>query len=159
MTQLMHEFWGRMDDVQAGMLGLKNSDRLVPMSPSVDGTAPGHIWFITAHGTDLAEATAHGPQPAKFVVADGGAGLYADVDGTLAQITDKTTLDDIWSVFAAAWFEDGKDDTDVCLLRFTPAKTEMSVTPTSGAKFLYEIAKGNMTAQKPDVGTSGIVTF
>ncbi|MEL6450977.1 MAG: pyridoxamine 5'-phosphate oxidase family protein [Pseudomonadota bacterium] len=159
MTDLKHAFWSRMDDVQAGMLGLKSGPRLIPMAPSVDDDVPDHIWFITAHGTDLAQATAQGAQPARFVVADGSAGLYADIDGTLAQVDDAQALDEVWSVFASAWFDEGKEDKDICLLRFSPASADVSVTPTSGAKVLFEIAKGNLTDDRPDMGTQGPITF
>ena len=159
MTDLTHDFWTRMDDVQAGMLGLKGNHPLIPMAPQVDDDVPGHVWFITAQDTDLAQATAAAPQPGRFVVADGGAGLYADVEGTLAQVENDAALDEVWNRIAAAWFEDGKQDGDVRLLRFTPATAALSVTPTSGAKFLYEIAKGNMSDDDPDLGSKGNVTF
>lgn len=159
MTDLKHEFWTRLDDVQAGMLALKGQGRLVPMSPQVDDDQPGHIWFITANGTDLAKGVAGGPQPARFVVADPKSGLYADVDGQLRQSNDSEALDDVWSFVADAWFEGGESDPDVCLLQFTPRSAEVSVTSGSGAKFLYEIAKSKLTGAKPDAGAQGHVTF
>ena len=96
MTDLRQEFWKRLDDVQAGMLGLDGQDRLVPMSPQVDDDVPGHVWFITAKGTDLAEGVASGPKDARFVVADAKSGLYADVAGQLRQSNDREALDEVW---------------------------------------------------------------
>ncbi|WP_430447853.1 pyridoxamine 5'-phosphate oxidase family protein [Rhodophyticola sp.] len=159
MSDLKHEFWSRMEDVRAGMLGVRGQGRLVAMSPQVDDDMPGHIWFITAKGTDLAKSVEAGAQPAQFVVADAKTGLYADVEGQLSRSTDREALDEVWSFVADAWFEGGQHDPDVCLLQFTPDSAEISVTPTSGVKFLYEIAKANLTDQKPDAGEQGTVTF
>ncbi|MGR3638176.1 pyridoxamine 5'-phosphate oxidase family protein [Alterinioella nitratireducens] len=158
MTDLRQEFWKRLDDVQAGMLGLDGQDRLVPMSPQVDDDVPGHVWFITAKGTDLAEGVASGPKDARFVVADAKSGLYADVAGQLRQSNDREALDEVWSFIAEAWFEGGETDPDVCLLQFTPRAGEVSLTD-GGAKFLYEIAKSTLTDAKPDAGAQGSVSF
>lgn len=158
MTDLVKEFWNRMDDVRAGMLGVKGHGRLIPMAPQVDDDVPGHIWFITAQGTELANAVATGPQAAQFVVTDDKAGLYADIDGMLTLSADDDALDEVWSGMAAAWFEDGKADDDVRLMKFTPSAGEVSLTE-GGVKFLYEIAKANLTRDTPDYGAQGPVTF
>ncbi|SEV94707.1 General stress protein 26 [Cognatiyoonia koreensis] len=159
MTDLKKEFWNRMEDVQAGMLGIKGQGRLVAMSPQVDDDVAGFVWFITAKGTDLAKGVATGPQAAQLVVADAKTGLYADVDGTLSESKDAEALDELWSFVSEAWFEGGKTDPDVCLMQFKPDVAEISVTTTSGVKFLYEIAKANLTDEKPDAGDQGVVTF
>ena len=159
MTDLKQEFWTRMGNVRAAMLGVNGQGKLVAMSPQLDDKFPATIWFITAKGTDLAKAVQAGAQQAQLVVSDGGAGLYGDIDGSLAQSTDQQVLDDVWSFAADAWFEGGKNDPDLCLLRFTPKTGEISITPTSGVKFLYEIAKAKLTGDKPDVGEQGVVVF
>ena len=159
MTDLKGEFWERMEDVRTAMLGIKGVGRLVAMSPRTDDDAPGAIWFITANGTDLAKGTVSGPCAAQLVVADDAAGLYADVEGTLAHSTDREALDEVWSFVADSWFEGGKADPDLRLLRFTPREAEVSVTTTSGVAFFYEMAKAKLTDEKPDVGSQGIVRF
>ncbi|MDA8585055.1 pyridoxamine 5'-phosphate oxidase family protein [Rhodobacteraceae bacterium] len=158
MVDLKDEFWKRLGDVRACMLGFKDSDALVAMSPQLDDDLPGQIWFITANGTSLAKGVASGDAPARLVVADAGAGLYADVAGSLSHSTDREALDEVWSFVADAWFEGGQHDPDVCLLCFTPAHATVSVTD-NGAKFLYEIAKAHLTGAKPDAGAQGEVTF
>ncbi len=159
MSTLKEEFWDRIEDVRAGMLGLVSDNRLVPMSPQIDGSDESAIWFITARGTDLVSGVEAGAQTARFVVSSDQQGLYADVAGTLELSDDSARLDKLWSVFAAAWFEDGKEDPDLRLLKFTPTRAEVSVSPESNLKFLYEIAKASLTDEKPDAGEQGIVVF
>ena len=159
MTDLKEEFWTRMQVVRSGMLGIKGHGRLVAMSPYVDKDLPGAIWFVTAKGTELGKSVAMGQQAAQLVLSDDAAGLYADIEGTLSHSTDKAELDEIWNTIASAWFEKGKEDPDVCLMQFAPAIAEISVTTTSGVKFLYQIAKANLTGDEPDIGSKGSITF
>ena len=159
MKDLVNEFWDRIEDVRACMLGLANEGPLVAMSPQVDDDMPGKIWFITAKGTELAKAVVSGEQQARMVVADGSQGLYADVLGVLRHSTDREALDEVWSFIADAWFEGGKHDPDVCLLSFSPQSADLSVTSGSSVKFLYEIGKAHLTDDKPDVGEQGHINF
>ncbi len=159
MADLKSEFWKRLGDVNGAMLGIEGEGRLIPMSPQLDDDVPGHVWFITAKGTDLAKSVANGAKPARLVVSSDKAGLYADVDGMLSRSEDREALDEVWSFVADAWFEGGENDPDVQLLKFSPNQGEISVTPTSGVKFFYEIAKGNLTGEKPDAGEQGKVSF
>ncbi len=84
---------------------------------------------------------------------------HAAAQGTICRSTDRDALDDVWSFVADAWFEGGQHDPDVRLLKFTPVTGELSVTPISGIKFLYEMAKANLTDDKPDTGQQGAITF
>lgn len=159
MEDLRKEFWDRLEDVRACMLGLQAEGPLVAMSPKVDDDMPGKVWFITAKGTSLAKAVASGAVDARMVVSDDKQGLYGDILGSLVHSTDREELDEVWSFVADAWFEGGQNDPDVCLLCFTLKTADVSVTSTSGAKFLYEIAKANMTDDKPDMGKQGQIVF
>ena len=152
---IKEEFWSRLDDVQAGMLTTEGA-RPVPMSPYADRDANA-IWFITADGTDIAQAAAGGSR-ASFTLADSGSKIYATVDGTVSLSDDAAKLDELWSPVASAWFEDGKEDKDVRLVRMTPQQAEVWATD-GAAGFLYEIAKANLTDSKPDMGEHARITF
>jgi general stress protein 26 len=153
------DFWDRVDDVQAGMLGLTSDGKLVPMSPNLRKTRDGKIWFIAAKGEEIVDSTSATPLEARFVIADAKSGLYANVEGTLAHDNDTEVLDEIWNMVASAWFEDDKQDPDLRLLAFTPSKAAVWLSTTSGVKFLYEIAKANLTDTQPDTGYQAELTF
>ncbi|MCD1616832.1 pyridoxamine 5'-phosphate oxidase family protein [Salipiger marinus] len=152
---LKADFWHRLDDVRAGLLGASN-ERPVPMAPHADKDENA-IWFITAKGS-AADRAALDSGPAQFYVADAKSHLYATVEGTLTRSDDAAKLDEIWSAMAAAWFKDGRDDNAVQLIRMTPKDAEVW-SGDGGVSFLYEIAKANMTGDTPDVGEHGHVTF
>lgn len=152
---LREEFWDRLEDTRAGMLATRGAPA-VPMSHYSDDDG-GMIWFITAKGTDLAQTSAT-PAEAQYIVCSTDESLYARIDGTLEAVTDRETLDDIWNGVAATWFEGGKEDPDVQLLRFTPHEAEVWATG-GGLNFMYEIAKSKVTGEKPDLGMHGTLTF
>ncbi len=156
IAEMKEKFWDRLKDINAGMLATPD-DRARPMSHSIRDTDERVLWFITAHGTDIADAAKSG-SAVTYLVACQKAKLYATIEGALDVVTDEKTLDDIWSPIAAAWFEDGKQDPDLCLVRMTLSKSEVWTTD-GGAKFLYEIAKSNLTDDMPDMGEHAVLTF
>ena len=150
-------FWDRLEDINSGMLGLSENGRLVPMSHYAEPEM-NVLWFITAKGTDLAQSVADGPRPAVHVVSDAAEGLYTSIHGRLSLSDDDEKLDELWNAVASSWFEEGKRDPDVQLMRFDLADAEVWAT---GGKlsFIYEIAKSKVTGQKPDMGEHYSLTF
>ncbi|WP_042244730.1 pyridoxamine 5'-phosphate oxidase family protein [Paracoccus sp. PAMC 22219] len=157
MTDHNHQFWSRLDDINSGMLGVTQDARLVPMSHYTDRKVS-VLWFITAKDTDLARSVASGPQEAMHVVSDGGQGLYARIHGTLSLSDNRAKLDELWNAVASSWFEDGKQDPDVQLLRLDLSEAEVWATGGS-MSFLYQIAKSKITGDKPDMGDHYTLTF
>ena len=152
---LKDEFWSQLKSVRAGLLSA-DSERPVPMSPYADKDEKA-IWFITARGSAADRASKSGGE-AAFYVADSKAHLYANVFGKLTEVNDSQKLDEIWSAVASAWFEDGRDDSAVQLVKFTPHEAEVW-SGDGGASFLYEIAKANLKGDTPDTGDHGRVVF
>ncbi|KGJ09722.1 pyridoxamine 5'-phosphate oxidase family protein [Paracoccus sphaerophysae] len=150
-------FWKRLDGINAGMLGCAPDWRLVPMSHYADRDQS-VLWFITADGTDLVKAVEGGPQQAVHVVSEGGDKLYARIEGTLELSNDKAKLDEIWNAVASSWFEDGKQDEDVRMLKLKLSTAEVWAT-TGGLGFLYEVARSKVTGAKPDMGDQYEIAF
>lgn len=152
---LRTEFYDRLKKINTGMLEVEG--RFLPMSHSMIDGDP-NLWFITAKGTAMADAAAKGAA-ARYVVSSDGKGLYAEVEGTLALSDDAAKLDEIWGIVASAWFEGGKSDPDLQLIRYTPQKAEVWVTTGGALGFLYQIGRAKITDEKPDLGQHGTVHF
>ncbi|MBD9529435.1 pyridoxamine 5'-phosphate oxidase family protein [Paracoccus sp. PAR01] len=150
MANEQQTFWKRLDGINAGMLGTRERMKLVPMSHYAD---PGEqaLWFITAEGTDLVSELEDGSKPAIHVIGDAAGKLWAQIEGQLELSPDRAKLDEIWNKVAAAWFEGGKEDPDLRLLRFSLSEADIWST-TGGIGFLYQIAKANLTGDEPDIG-------
>lgn len=152
---LKSTFWDRITDVNVGMLSATGTDPR-PMAHHARRD-DGALWFLTPAQTDIGEDAAAG-KSARYEIASGDAKLYAVVDGTLSIEADRAKLDEIWSPMDAAWFEDGKADPDVRLVRFTPKSAEIWANDGS-AKTFYEIAKSAMTDDVAKPGGHGKISF
>ena len=80
-----------------------------------------------------------GAQPRSLHFSSKGHDLFASVHGELIADNDRATIDRLWNRFVAAWFEGGKDDPKLQLLRFEPDDAQIWLNENSllaGVKIL-----------------------
>jgi general stress protein 26 len=94
-----------------------------PMTAQVDDE-PGSIWFFTSSDTEMGKGLARAKK-ARISFASKGHDLFAHLHGSLRIDRDQAQIDRHWNRFVAAWFEGGKDDPKVTLLRFDPEHAEV----------------------------------
>ncbi len=157
MSDNRETFWDRLEDINAGMLGLNATARFLPMSHYADDAA-NTLWFITAKGTELVKSLQGGAQDGTYIVSSAKEGLYARIAGSLELSEDREKLDDLWNAIASSWFEDGQQDADVQLVRMSLSDAEVWATD-GNLSFLYEIAKSKISGSKPDIGDHFSLTF
>jgi general stress protein 26 len=116
------KFWDSIRSDMTAMIGVPGVHPR-PMTAQFDGDR-NVIYFFTAKDTDLAESVAAGKE-ATLVYAAKGHDLFATVEGILRIDNDRAVIDRLWNRFVAAWFEGGKEDPKLCLLRFDPADAEI----------------------------------
>ena len=143
------EFWDRLEDCRTGMLEVEG--KFVPMTHNLE-PEDGNIWFLTAKGTGMAAAAAAGAAT-RYIVCSDSESVYAAIEGSLSESNDRQKLDEVWSVMASAWYEEGKEDPDLVLVRMKPAAAEVWLGPESGVKFLFSMAKAKITGEEPDFGS------
>ncbi len=120
--EFAEQFWSAIRSDMTVMIGTKDVHPK-PLTAQFDGERRS-IFFFTAKGTELAESAAS-PVDATLVYASKGHDLFATVHGTLEVDNDPALIDRLWNRFVAAWFEEGKDDPKLCLLRFEPGEAEI----------------------------------
>lgn len=123
--ELETKFWNALQSDMTVMLGLASPDELFPhpMTAQLEGDK-GPIWFFSATDNDMVKKL-HGMQPALFTFASKGHDLFATVQGQLVVDNDRAVIDRLWNKYVAAWFEKGKDDPKLALLRFDPGHAEI----------------------------------
>lgn len=57
--------------------------------------------------------------------------LWASIEGRLTRDTDLAVVDRLWNSHVAAWYEDGKDDPKLALLRFDLQRAEIRLDASS----------------------------
>ncbi|MDQ8755254.1 pyridoxamine 5'-phosphate oxidase family protein [Sphingosinicella sp. LHD-64] len=133
-------FWSALEDDKTVMLGLagRSDGHAQPMTALLDEGESRAIWFFTAKDVDLVRALGAGGA-AVLQFASKGHDLFASVEGRLSPSDDRGAVDRLWNSFVAAWFEGGKDDPKLQLLRFDPAGAQIWLNENSlfaGVKLL-----------------------
>ena len=111
-----------------------------PMTAQVDGER-GPIWFFTAKDTEIVRRLAEGNR-AIATLSSKGHDLFATVHGSLHLDNDRRNIDRLWNRFVAAWFEGGKDDPKLALLRLDAEQAEIWLDGSSlvaGIKMLLGV--------------------
>lgn len=122
--ELKAEFWKALKSDMTVMLGLADgSDGYLRPMTAMCEDAGSTIWFFTSTDNGIAEALARGAGSkalASFVSK--GHDLFASFDGHIAVVDDQATIDRLWNPFVAAWYEGGKADPKLVLLRLEPGE-------------------------------------
>jgi general stress protein 26 len=145
--ELKEKFWDKLKSDRTMMLGLDGVEdgHARPMTAQAEGEH-GPIWFFTSVDNALVQklsagdANFHDRAIATFV--DKGHDVFATVHGSLTVDTDRAVVDRLWNKFVAAWYEGGKDDPKLRLLRLDPESAEIWLNENSlfaGAKMLLGI--------------------
>ena len=149
-----------LDDTHAVMTGLdKPGHCMQPMAPQVDEDRRS-IWFYSKRDSELGGAIAKSvANRARICAISPDHDYHACISGTMSEEADHSLIDEFWSPVVAAWFEDGKDDANLILLRFDPAEADIWASSSSAIRFFWEVAKANLTDENPDVGEKVHVVF
>lgn len=143
-VEIEGKFWKALRSDMTVMLGLAGVDEghTRPMTAQLDGDEDhGPIYFFTSKDTELANALRDGSR-AIATFASKGNDVFATIHGALGVHDDRATIDRLWNPHVAAWFEGGKDDPKVRLLRLDPERAQIWIDASSllaGVKVLLGI--------------------
>lgn len=130
-------FWKELSASPYLMVALDGThDHAIPMTAQLDKDNDGCFHFFHSRGGRLA---AGGRAMAQFAAK--GHDLFACVSGTLSPVTDPATIDHLWSNAVEAWYEGGRSDPDLLLLRFDLDDAEIW-TADAGIKGLFKLMTG-----------------
>lgn len=129
--ELKAKFWKALKSDMTMMLGLDGVEdgHARPMTAQIleDG---GPIWFFTSRDNGIVQRLGEGDR-AIATFTSKGHDLYATIHGSVRLDTDRATIDRLWNRYVAAWFEDGKNDPKLALLRLDPERGEIWLDASS----------------------------
>jgi general stress protein 26 len=141
-AELEKKFWKALASDRTVMLGLSGLEEghTQPMTAQIlhEEDERGPIWFFTSKDTDLVQAMGSGHR-ANLQFSAKGHDLFASVQGELMLDNDRALIDRLWNRFVAAWYEGGKDDPKLQLIRFEPYQAQIWLNENSmlaGVKML-----------------------
>jgi general stress protein 26 len=129
--EIKEKFWKQLKSDMTVMLGLDiEGQHAQPMTAQLEHDEHGPIYFFTSKDTDLVRQLGQS-HAAMLHFASKGHDLFACVAGDLSPHNDRATIDRLWNPFVAAWFEGGKTDPKLQLLRFDPNDAQIWLNESS----------------------------
>jgi general stress protein 26 len=126
--KLESKLWKALKDDRTVMLGLAGVEEghSQPMTAQVlhDEDERGPIWFFTSSDSDLVKSLTDSHR-AVVHFSSKGHDLFASLHGELTLDNNREVIDELWNGFIAAWYEGGKDDPKLRLLRLDPQRAQV----------------------------------
>lgn len=125
------KFWKELSSDRTVMLGLQEArdGHTQPMTVAFEGES-GPFFFFTTKDNTLTQALGAGHR-AILGYASKGHDVFASVHGDLSVDTDPTNVDRFWNKHVEAWYEGGKSDTNLALLRLDTEKATIWLNGSS----------------------------
>ncbi|WP_135211476.1 pyridoxamine 5'-phosphate oxidase family protein [Vitreimonas flagellata] len=139
-ADIREKFWKALKSDRTLMLGIAGSrEHSQPMTAQLDGENPSSpLWIFSSKDTLLVQAIGAGQRGmAQFVSK--GHDLFACIEGELTLDNNRTMIERLWNPYVAAWYEGGKDDPKLQLIRFDPEHAQVWLNENSlfaGVKLL-----------------------
>ena len=123
--EILDEFWDKLDDSPYVMLGIPAQNaHSMPMNAVFDKDMPNTLFFYTSSDNRAVQAV---PQNNGGMVqfVSKGHDFFACLSGKLSTTKDRALIDKFWSNSVEAWYEDGKEDPKLVMLRMDLTDAEM----------------------------------
>lgn len=141
IKDLTEDFWEALHKSRTVMLGSVGEGRVSarPMTAQTDeDIKDGSVYFFASRDEGIGHEVLNGAQQAHFNFQSRDHGIFASAIGPIAAVNDPAMVDKLWSVFANLYYEGGKQDPNLVLLRFTPPSFDVWRSTTTG--FLKAVA-------------------
>lgn len=139
-TELKRDFLTALEDDRTLMLGLTGVEdgATRPMTAQIDrpdGSKKGDdgtIYFFASKHEGVGKSLGEGQDRAIAAFQSKDHKIFASIHGRLVADNDRTTIDRLWSPFAAMYYKDGKDDPNLLLIRFDTDRADLWRQSNSG---------------------------
>lgn len=148
-----------LDKARIGLLTTVDAEKHLVSRPLalIDRPFDGDVWFFVAkdsHKVHDIETT-----PEVNVAVDTSKG-WLSISGTASLTQDSAKIDELWNTGAEAWFDQGRDDPQVSLLRVEAHTIESWTSTEPKAITLFKYAKAAATGGHPkNVGENETITL
>ncbi|MBT2533429.1 pyridoxamine 5'-phosphate oxidase family protein [Arthrobacter sp. ISL-48] len=145
-----------INDSHIGMLTTINEEGALVSRPLAvqEVKDDGDMWFFTGLGTSQ---VAHVRADPRVNVSFGKRTEWVSAAGIAEVVTDRAKIREMWNQTVEAWFPDGPDTPEVCLLRVDSDSAEYWTSPGGTAATVFQWVKSKVTHSRMSVGESGTV--
>ena len=117
----------------------------------------GNIWFMSSIKSGK-NAEIEKDNAVQLFYSNTSNYEFLSVYGTATIHTDREKIYEMWTPFAKAWFQDGKDDADISLIKVTPESSYYWDTKNNKMISMILMLASIVTGSAPDDGVEGKLT-
>lgn len=117
----------------------------------------GIVWFLGSKKSELVKSISSNRQ-INLGYSNTSNNDYVSINGVAENVIDEVILDEIWSPAYEAFFEHGKSDPDIQLIRVV-CNGAQYWKGTGKLVTLYKLAKASVTGETEDLGTSKSISL
>ncbi|KPN21546.1 MULTISPECIES: pyridoxamine 5'-phosphate oxidase family protein [Arthrobacter] len=114
----------------------------------------GNLWFFTQDPSPKADEIRANPNVNVSVADKKG---YLSISGRAEISRDQEKIQELWSASASAWFEEGREDPSIALIKVNSDTAEYWVSDEPKIASIFKIGKSAVTGQTPDIGKNDVV--
>jgi general stress protein 26 len=114
----------------------------------------GNIWFMSNINSDKNKDIVKAKEVELFY-SNNSAYEYLSIFGTAEIVVDKNKIEELWTPIAKTWFEKGKDDPEITLIKVTPQDAYYWDTKDNKMISLIKFAMGALGIKVGDGGVEG----
>ena len=114
----------------------------------------GNIWYLISSDSE----TYHNLQTdnkISLTFGDPGSYTFLSIDGIAEASRDQERIEKYWNKFVEVYFEKGKEDPSIRVLKVTPVDSNYWDTKTNKFMTLLKVASAAITGKKVDIGREG----
>lgn len=144
------------EDITTCMFCTELSVRPIPTRPmalqEVDGY--GNLWFISSAESNKNVEIKH-DDDVQLIFAKNADAHFLSVFGKAIIYTDKAHIEEMWTPIAKTWFEDGKNDPNVTVIRVEPQDAYYWDTKNGKMISMLRMAAGAVFGKIDEGGVEG----
>jgi general stress protein 26 len=114
----------------------------------------GNFWFLSQKSSHKNHDITEDPE-VQLLYSNVGSSEYLSVFGYAEEIKDPSRLEELWSPVAKTWFNEGKDDPELTILKVNAADAYYWDTKNNKMIQLLKIAAGSVAGKSFDDGIEG----
>lgn len=139
--EIVEEFWEALDKSPYLMIGLPAQDaHSEPMNVVFDKDYTNALFIYTSVDNRLVQGMAQSPYAMAQYVSKGH-DFYGCLRGRLSRVTSDEIIDRFWSNSVEAWYDEGRQDPKLVMLRFDIENAEFWESDMT-AKGLFKLLTG-----------------
>jgi general stress protein 26 len=154
--EMINKVGDLIKDIKMAMLTTEAEDGVLRSRPMATQKAPfdGTLWFFTSASSGKVNEVDWNPE-VNLSYAEPSDTKYVSISGNAEIVRDRAKMEELWSDIYKAWFPQGLNDPDVCLLKVEVSTAEYWEAKSGKMVQLFGFLKALATGERAQGGEHG----